>query len=351
MVNIPKKLEHLSNLQMALLGAIEGDVYLSYEVADVEATSSTLTTSVANLNHLSEILSLGGLKEMQVSNIAESDFILIKDRSKYIWARIKQKKSIITSFQSTFDLLRDVDFDSIENEFKATLKNDDWDDFTFDLDDGDLLPENPHHLTNPPLIKLSTSSTKNTIPPIKFISEGGFSQPKNDPRFSGNVFTGEIHLFSVADLLEFFRSGQKTGRLYFKSDVEIISLSLKQGRICCAEAQHKDSIVDLLIQYGNVNKDDIVKYSQPNHSIKLCDFELVEQLINSGLIGRESLRAIMEKHIKMIIKSLIRWEQGRFAFHPDETMRTHIRDFSLDSQMLLLDAFRELDEESRDDIQ
>lgn len=370
MANIPKPMIKISGLKKILFGSSNGDVLYSYEVTNHEELTSILSVSIEYLNQFSSFFNLGSLKEVQLYSPDSTNFLIVNQDLSFSWANVVQKKLSITGFQSTSDLLKTIKLSDLDLNEKATptldlpVKFSIEDDLNKDetLWD-DLIIDEPSIDINKPIIiddSLTNSSfnlgdfkptdeKKTEIQPIRFISGKYTSEVKEDSRFTGNVFTGEIHLFSVADLLEFFRSGHKSGKLFFKNNDDVIALYLKDGRISAVEAPEIISISTVLVKLGFLSNSDARKY-QVDAKMPDFEFDFTKNVLEAGVVDLEQLKQAIKLQIKTTIKHLISWKDGRFAFHNDENLRTHIVNFSLDSQMLLLDAFREIDEGSRNDL-
>jgi tetratricopeptide (TPR) repeat protein len=165
------------------------------------------------------------------------------------------------------------------------------------------------------------------------------------------VFTGDLQLFAVPDLLDFLKSSRRTGTLVVTSECGIGAVHLRQGMITGAASPNSKNMGDLLLQRGALTE-------QQLHSA--ADFQRADSperllgsiLLERGLVKRESLRKVLEEQIRGALLEMVGWSSGRFAFEPDK--RSQIEgdaemSLELDTHEVLLDVLRVLDERNRVD--
>ena len=100
---------------------------------------------------------------------------------------------------------------------------------------------------------------------------------------------------------------------------------------------------------GRVNAEQLrgaAEYQRAEGKDKLLGTILIER----GLVDAEALEGVLVKQIKGAITELVEWTAGRFAFEPDKQRQRDSDDVSveLDTEGVLLDVLRELDERNRD---
>jgi tetratricopeptide (TPR) repeat protein len=163
------------------------------------------------------------------------------------------------------------------------------------------------------------------------------------------VFTGDLQLFAVPDLLEFMKSSRRTGTLVITSEGGIGAVHLRQGMVTGAASPQCTNIGDRLLQSGALSEAQLKQaaaFQQQNCPDRLLGSILVEQ----GLVDPTSLKKTLVEQIKGAIFEMVGWQSGRFAFEPDkrnQVDRDVEIDIELDTQELLLDVLRVFDEQNR----
>ncbi len=163
------------------------------------------------------------------------------------------------------------------------------------------------------------------------------------------VFTGDLQLFAVPDLLEFLKSSRRTGTLVVTSESGIGAVHLHQGMITGAASPNCTNMGDLLLQQGALSEEKL---------LSAADFQRADSperllgsiLLEKDLVDHDTLMKVLVQQIKGAIKEMVGWISGRFAFEPDK--RSQIEEDSeisikLDTQEVLLDVLREIDEQNR----
>jgi hypothetical protein len=79
------------------------------------------------------------------------------------------------------------------------------------------------------------------------------------------------------------------------------------------------------------------------------DHELGEKLVGDGLVDTAAVRDAQRLQIEVTFRQLVEWKDGEFAFSRDGEGPSPWADraVALDPQAVLLEVFRQLDEESR----
>jgi hypothetical protein len=166
------------------------------------------------------------------------------------------------------------------------------------------------------------------------------------------VFTGELQLLAVPDLLEFMKSSRRTGTLVITSERGIGAVHMRNGRITGAASPGCPNMGDLLIRSGALSELQLqaaASYQRAEAKEKLLGTILVER----GLVTSQALESALVRQIKSAVAELVEWTAGRFAFEPDSVgQRENDGDVNveLDTEGVLLDVLRELDERNRDSV-
>jgi tetratricopeptide (TPR) repeat protein len=175
--------------------------------------------------------------------------------------------------------------------------------------------------------------------------------PGPRPAFSGldAMFSGRLSVFSLADLVEFLRTAGRSGLLVCSSTGGMGAFRFRKGRITGAAAPSTPGVGDLLVRSGKLTAEGLAS-AGPAREGAIIDAELVERLVQLGLVDAATVREAGRQQIEQALRELIDWADGEFAFTREEESATGEAAIEVDAQQLLLDLFRERDESSRDPV-
>lgn len=156
-------------------------------------------------------------------------------------------------------------------------------------------------------------------------------------------FTGEISLFGVPDLLQFFCNSRRTGTLMLYSQSEQIEIRLQMGEICWAKSSALPSDTDHLPATEALG--DQARPLPAPSLLREGTQTVVERV---SLRGEQEARHDIERETREAIGQAVKWSDGWFDFKKSVGDATYPADMLFDCQGLLLDALRELDELGRD---
>ena len=161
-------------------------------------------------------------------------------------------------------------------------------------------------------------------------------------------FTGSLQLFSLPDLLEFLRVGQRTGTLVCASSRGVGTIQLRRGRITAAAAVGVLTLGELLAQRTILSRaqlEEAQRLQTQNHA----NTPLASLLLMQKWVARDALYEALMSHVVLVLRQLMTWEAGEFSFDP--TVRPELPDaevgIDLDPQGVLLNIFKELDDAQR----
>jgi tetratricopeptide (TPR) repeat protein len=168
------------------------------------------------------------------------------------------------------------------------------------------------------------------------------------------AFSGHLGTFALPDLLEFLRTGRRTGLLVCSSEVGMGALRFSSGSITGAAAPGVATLGELLLRAGHVDAVGlaVVRARQTTNDKQTpgaADNLLGELLVREGKATVQSVRWAAAEQIRLSVRVLIDWHDGEFVFDREESeSEAGATAVSLDPQALLLDLFREQDERARD---
>jgi tetratricopeptide (TPR) repeat protein len=162
------------------------------------------------------------------------------------------------------------------------------------------------------------------------------------------VFSGQLSSFALPDLLEFLRSGRRTGLLVCSGKGGIGALRFREGRICGGASPGTPGLGDVLVRDGKLGVDALATLA-PAGGPEQPDDVLADQIVRGGHAELGTVVAALEAQVWAVVRELVQWTDGEFAFNREED---GARDegrvcVALDPQAVLLDVFRERDEASR----
>jgi hypothetical protein len=159
------------------------------------------------------------------------------------------------------------------------------------------------------------------------------------------VFTGNLEVFYLPDLLEFLRAGRRSGTLVCSSVRGIGAVHLTEGKIAGAAAPNTPKLQDLLVASGRFKAADLERAtaeSEVSGSLPIGTL-----LVKSGTLKVPELEAMLRQQIHAAIGELLSWGEGQFAFNADAgTLGSgECVEIALDPQSVLLEIFKAMDEQ------
>jgi hypothetical protein len=169
---------------------------------------------------------------------------------------------------------------------------------------------------------------------------------------------GKLEDVSLADVMQFIHLGRRTGTLSLTRGVEEAEIGFHRGQIVSAWGPGSVRLGDLLVRQNLLSAAQIQEIlrqqaaEQPRRS-------LGQVLVQGGLLEFEQVRAVIEDQIQSTVYDLVTWTTGAFEFSLDELKPIDdiamypgdvIPKLNLNTQMLLLEASRIMDEAKRDEV-
>ena len=162
------------------------------------------------------------------------------------------------------------------------------------------------------------------------------------------LLTGSLRLFSLPDLLEFLRVGQRTGTLVCASPEGLGTIELRRGRIFSAVAAGVATLEEFVVQSGALSQADldrclgVAKQVQPTATLPTL-------LLTEKLVERDLMHELLMSHVVRVLRHLMGWEAGEFSFDPaprPDALDTQ-PGIDLDPQGVLLNIFKDMDDAQR----
>ncbi len=155
---------------------------------------------------------------------------------------------------------------------------------------------------------------------------------------------GVLQEFGLADILQLIYFQRKTGILNIKGKLDGIELSFINGNIAGLKSQRRSEanrLGKILIKRGLVGQKDLETAieMQKTEGIKLGNI-----FVRHGLVTKEALAEIIQGQIIETIVQIFTWKEGRYEFIPEEIPVDKELPIYLDTQHLLMDGLRIVDE-------
>ncbi|MGC4092718.1 MAG: DUF4388 domain-containing protein [Polyangiaceae bacterium] len=159
-------------------------------------------------------------------------------------------------------------------------------------------------------------------------------------------FTGSLQHFSLPDLLEFLRVGQRTGTLVCASEVGFGTLVLRRGRIAAADTVGVPNLGDFLVQRGALSPAQLESAQKKQLATRAPSLSVVLQA--QQLVSKEAVHETLMLHVVHVVRKLMTWDGGEFTFDPTAKVEPASEyDIDLDPQGVLLNIFKEMDDAQR----
>jgi hypothetical protein len=163
------------------------------------------------------------------------------------------------------------------------------------------------------------------------------------------VFSGQLSLFPVPDVLEFLRTARRSGVLACSSESASALLRFRGGAITGATCTGVPRTGDLLVAAKKLSRETLASLTGPV-GLDGIDDAICETLVREGSVDAASVRTALSRQVELAVRSLVEWKNGEFSFSHSGLSEAADSEcaIELDPQALLLDVFRQLDEGTRD---
>ncbi|MDP2167393.1 MAG: DUF4388 domain-containing protein [Thermodesulfovibrionales bacterium] len=155
---------------------------------------------------------------------------------------------------------------------------------------------------------------------------------------------GSLKEFGLADILQLIYYQRKTGVLALESRIDRVRLLFHEGKIVFAESRRRaedNRMGKILLRKGIITEEQLAEVL---HEQKLKAVKLGHALLKKGYVEKEQLQEILTSQITEIITQLFAWKEGRYEFTPQGVPVDKEIPLSLDTQHLLMDGLRIVDE-------
>jgi hypothetical protein len=167
--------------------------------------------------------------------------------------------------------------------------------------------------------------------------------------------SGSLEDVSVADVMQFIHLGRRTGTLVLERGDDRALIGFHNGRLISARGRGQARVGDLLVDRGLIDPETLAR-------AVACQRDgerhrtLGQILVGGGDLSPQELRKVIVEQIERTIPEVVLWDRGKFDFavddlRPVDDIALYLGDVlpeaDIDTQMILLQAARILDERNR----
>lgn len=155
---------------------------------------------------------------------------------------------------------------------------------------------------------------------------------------------GSLTDFGLADILQLIYFQRKTGILKLEGKRDKVSLHFIDGNIGGAESKRRNEdnrLGKILVKKGHLKEEDLDAALQEQRK---TGARLGNVLLKRDLAEKEIIKDVLQGQITEMIIQLFGWKQGTYEFTAQGVAQDKDFPFSLDTQHLLMEGLRIVDE-------
>lgn len=160
---------------------------------------------------------------------------------------------------------------------------------------------------------------------------------------------GALKDFGLADILQLIYFQKKSGILNLNGRNDQVQIVFYEGNVLSAENEKKKKLEEtriekLLVKKGLLRESDLeaVLMEQKTSGARVWDI-----LLNRNLIEKDILMAMLSAQVKETVVQLFSWKEGIYKFEQQAVVAGTDMPIALDTQQLLMDGLRVIDEWSQ----
>ncbi|TNF52357.1 DUF4388 domain-containing protein [bacterium] len=155
---------------------------------------------------------------------------------------------------------------------------------------------------------------------------------------------GLLQEFGLADILQLIYFQKKTGVLNIEGKLDTVELAFIKGNIAGLKSQKRSEgnrLGRILMKKGMITRENLnaAVEAQKTDGTKIGNF-----FIRKALVSKEALIEIIQEQIIETIVQIFTWKEGRYEFLPQGIPLDKELPIYLDTQHLLMDGLRIVDE-------
>lgn len=155
---------------------------------------------------------------------------------------------------------------------------------------------------------------------------------------------GSLKEFGLADILQLIYFQRKTGILTLEGRMDKVRLLFYEGNIVLADSKRRveaNRLGKVLVKKGILKEEDLQKALEEQQSTGI---KIGNILIKNGLVEKEQIQTIITSQITETVTQLFGWKEGIYEFSPQGVPVDKEIPVTLDTQHLLMEGLRIIDE-------
>jgi hypothetical protein len=155
---------------------------------------------------------------------------------------------------------------------------------------------------------------------------------------------GSLRDFGLADILQLIYFQKKTGILSLEGQNDRVSLMFSEGNVVSAESRRRiedNRIGKILLKKGLIKDDDLRTSLEEQ---KTTGVRLGDIFLKQGLVRKEDIEETLVSQMKETVVQLFSWKEGTYQFQTGMVSPNREMPVTLDTQHLLMDGLRIIDE-------
>ncbi|MFN3478770.1 MAG: DUF4388 domain-containing protein [Thermodesulfovibrionales bacterium] len=155
---------------------------------------------------------------------------------------------------------------------------------------------------------------------------------------------GSLRDFGLADILQLLYFQKKTGTLTISSPMDRVILYFLDGNIVSAESKKRtedNRFGRILIKKGVINEKELQEALQEQ---KKTGMRVGDILAKKGILSQDVIRETIVSQLTETVIQLFSWKDGNYEFKAQQVSLSKEIPVSLDTQHLLMEGLRILDE-------
>lgn len=155
---------------------------------------------------------------------------------------------------------------------------------------------------------------------------------------------GSLRDFGLADILQLIFFQRKTGVLTLEGKVDKVRLLFIDGNITGAESKRRmeaNRLGKVLVKKGLLREEDLRTVLDEQRS---SHTRMGNILVKRGIVRKEDIEEILVGQIKETVIQIFNWKEGTYEFNPQAVPVDRDIPISIDTQHLLMEGLRIIDE-------
>lgn len=155
---------------------------------------------------------------------------------------------------------------------------------------------------------------------------------------------GSLRDFGLADIFQLIYFQRKTGVLTLEGRMDRVRFLFIEGNIVGAESKKRmeaNRLGKVIVKKGLIEEKDLQPLLEEQRS---SNTRLGNILVERGIIEKEQIREILAEQIRETVVQIFGWKQGTYEFTPQAVPVDKDIPISLDTQHMLMEGLRIVDE-------